>query len=169
MYDQNHLVILALLPFGGAIVAATLPQDARNAEAWISGIVMAAGLLVLAVLLPLVSNGGGVVSTVRWAPILGLDLRFRIDGLSWLMMVLVNGIGLLVVLYVRYYLSPKDPVPRFYAYLLVFAGAMSGILLSGNIIMLVVFWELTSITSFLLIGYWHQNPGARDGARMALY
>ena len=81
---------------------------------------------------------------------------------------LIYAIGLLVVLYARYYLSPKDPAPRFFALLLAFMGAMGGIVLSGNLVMLVVFWELTSVFSFLLIGFWHQSAAARDGARMAL-
>ena len=70
---------------------------------------------------------------------------------------LVTGIGFLVVLYARYYMSPADPVPRFFSFLLAFMGAMLGIVLSGNLIQLVFFWELTSLFSFLLIGYWHHN------------
>ncbi|HHX89852.1 MAG TPA: monovalent cation/H+ antiporter subunit A [Paracoccus sp.] len=168
MFEQNLLLILALLPFGGAVIAATLPSNARNAEAWLAGLVMVAGLAILAVFHPLVQDGGRVLSRLYWVPSLGLNLTFRIDGFAWLFMVLVQGIGLMVVLYARYYMSPKDPVPRFYAFLLAFAGAMSGVLLSGNIIMLVVFWELTAIFSFLLIGYWHHLASAREGARMAL-
>src|SRR5690606_31086945 len=72
------------------------------------------------------------------------------------------------VIYTHYYMSPEDPVPRFFSFLQAFMGAMLGIVLSGNIILLAVFWELTSIFSFLLIGYWYQNASARDGARMAL-
>ena len=70
---------------------------------------------------------------------------------------LVTGIGVLVVLYARYYLSPDDPVARFYSLLLGFMGAMLGVVLSGNLIQLVLFWELTSLFSFLLIGYWHHR------------
>src|SRR5262249_53527415 len=66
------------------------------------------------------------------------------------------------------YMSPKDPVPRFFSFFLAFMGAMLGVVLSGNLILLVIFWELTSIFSFLLIGYWHHTAAARDGARMAL-
>ncbi len=81
---------------------------------------------------------------------------------------LITGIGLLVVIYARYYMSPEDPVPRFFSFLLSFMGSMLGVVLSGNLILLAVFWELTSIFSFLLIGYWYHNASARDGARMAL-
>ncbi|MCE8421338.1 monovalent cation/H+ antiporter subunit A, partial [Rhodovulum sulfidophilum] len=76
--------------------------------------------------------------------------------------------GGLVVIYARYYLSKSDPVPRFYSFLMAFTGAMMGMLLSGNILLLVVFWELTSLSSFLLIGYWKHLPAGRQGARMAL-
>ena len=73
-----------------------------------------------------------------------------------------------MVLYARYYMSPADPVPRFFSFFLAFMGSMLGVVLSGNLIQLVFFWELTSLFSFLLIGYWHHNAAARDGARMAL-
>jgi multicomponent K+:H+ antiporter subunit A len=81
---------------------------------------------------------------------------------------LITGIGFLVVIYARYYMSPADSAPRFFSFLLAFMGAMLGIVLSGNLIQLVFFWELTSLFSFLLIGYWHHQQSARDGARMAL-
>src|SRR5690606_38043268 len=74
----------------------------------------------------------------------------------------------LVGVYARYYMSPDDPLSRFFALLLAFMGAMLGIVMSGNVIQLVFFWELTSLFSFLLIGYWHHGASARDGARMAL-
>ena len=168
MIAQNLLTLLIVLPFLGALTAATLPSDSRNALAALAGGVMLAMLAVLAGLQGWVAEGGVVSSTVRWVDSLGLNLRFRIDGFAWLMMVLVAGIGLLVVIYARYYMSPADSASRFHSAMLAFTGAMSGVLLSGNIIMLVVFWELTSIVSFLLISYWNQRPDARRGARVAL-
>src|SRR5690606_765163 len=81
---------------------------------------------------------------------------------------LVTVIGGLVTLYARYYMSPEDPVARFYAFFLAFMGAMLGVVFSGNVLQLVVFWELTSLVSFLLIGYWHHRVDAQRGARMAL-
>lgn len=103
-----------------------------------------------------------------WISTLGLNFSLRLDGLSHVFAAMVLLIGLLVILYARYYLSDKEPVGRFYAYLLLFMGAMLGVVLSSNLILLVVFWELTSLSSFLLIGFWHQDSGARKGARMAL-
>ena len=168
MIDQNLLLVLVLLPFLAAIATATLPVHAHNAAAWVSGLFLAGCLLVLAALHQTVADGGVLVRTIRWVPALRMNLSFRLDGFTWLFVTLVTAIGVLIVIYARYYLSKSDPVPRFYSFLMAFTGAMIGMLLSGNILVQVVFWELTSIISFLLIGYWYQSPAARDGARMAL-
>jgi multicomponent K+:H+ antiporter subunit A len=168
MIEENLLLILVGLPFAAAIAASTVSTTAHSAAAWVSGILLAAGLVVLFVLHGPISEGQVVRGTLRWVPSLGLNLTFRMDGFVWMFVTLVFAIGILVLVYARYYLSNSDPVPRFYAFLMAFTGAMVGMLMSGNILMLVVFWELTSILSFLLIGYWHQGQAARDGARMAL-
>ncbi|MFC7380018.1 monovalent cation/H+ antiporter subunit A [Brevundimonas sp. GCM10030266] len=162
------LVLLVALPFAGALIAAGLPRHARTAAAVLSWTVAFINVVGLALLWPRFQDGEILRLDIPWIPSLGLDLVLRLDGVSWLFSALVMGIGALVVLYARYYMSPKDPVPRFFSFLLAFMGAMQGLVLSGNLIQLVVFWELTSLFSFLLIGYWNQNPLAREGARMAL-
>ena len=164
----TSLLLLALigLPFLGALLASWLPTHARNAAATLASTVTITALICLILL-----HGAStdVARTeVAWLPSIGVNLIFRLDGLSWLFALLVVGIGALIVLYARYYMSAEDPVPRFYSFLLAFMGAMLGIILSGNIIQLVVFWEVTALFSFLLIGYWQQSPNAREGARMAL-
>ncbi|KQP92424.1 cation:proton antiporter [Methylobacterium sp. Leaf113] len=165
-----HLLLAtaAILPFLGSVVAICLPGQARNAAAILAGFVMVASLVCIGLLYPAIAGSGTVAWTVDWLPTLGVRFVLRLDGLSWLFAVLVLGIGALVVLYARYYMAAEDPVPRLFSYLLAFVGAMLGIVLAGNLIQLVVFWELTSIVSFLLIGYWTDNASARDGARMAL-
>lgn len=168
MVGQNLLIMLVVLPFLAAGVIATIPTNVRNTESLLSGLAMLVMFVLVLVMRPEITDGGRILSTVDWVGSLGLNLTFRMDGFAWLMMLLVSGIGFLVVVYARYYMSPDDPLRRFYAFLMCFAGAMSGVILSGNIIMLVVFWELTSLTSFLLIGYWHHRAEAREGARMAL-
>ncbi len=168
MMEGNLLLILAGLPFLAAAVASTVSSRAHSAAAWSSGLILAAGLAILAVLRGSLQNGEILRTTLRWVPSLGLDLAFRMDAFVWLFVTLVYGIAILVLIYARYYLSPSDPVPRFHGVLMVFIGAMVGMLVSGNILMLVVFWELTSLVAFLLIGYGHQGQAARDGARMAL-
>ncbi len=168
MSDEMILIVIVILPFAGSLVAALLPTNTRNTEAWLAASLALAGLILAGTLYPAVANGGVIRAKIEWLPSLGLDLAFRMDGFAWLFAILVTGIGALVVLYARYYMSPEDPVARFYSFLLGFMGSMLGIVLSGNLIQLVFFWELTSLFSFLLIGYWHHTPKARDGARMAL-
>jgi multicomponent K+:H+ antiporter subunit A len=168
MANDTTLLLLLVLPFAGSVVAAVLPTNARNIEAWLAGGVTLAGLILAGAGYPAIADGVVMRAQVEWLPSLGLDFTLRMDGLAWMFTVLVTGIGVLVVLYARYYMSPQDPVPRFFSYLLGFMGAMLGIVLSGNVIQLIFFWELTSLYSFLLIGYWHHNGGARDAARMAL-
>ena len=166
-YETILIVVLAL-PFAGSCFAAFLQSNARNAEAWLAGAVSLICLMLLVVSYPHIVNGGVIRHTVEWVPELGLNFYLRMDGFAWMLAALIASIGFLVVLYARYYLSPQDPVPRFFSFLLAFMGAMLGIVLSGNLIQLVFFWELTSLFSFLLIGYWYQTAQARDGARMAL-
>lgn len=158
---------LVLLPFAGSLLAAVLPTRARNQESLLAAAVALACFTGLALLFPRVADGGVATETVEWLPAIGLNLTLRIDGFAWMFGLLVSGMGALVVLYARYYLSADDPAARFYSLLLGFMGAMLGIVLSGNLLQLVVFWELTSIFSFLLIGYWHHRRDARRGARMA--
>ena len=168
MTEANLLLLLILLPFMGSVVAVMLPANARNGEAWLSGAVTVAAFALAASLFPHVRDGGFIRKQMEWMPELGLNFTLRMDGFAWMFSMLITGIGLLVVIYARYYMSPKDPVPRFFAFLLAFMGAMQGMVISGNLIVLAIFWEMTSIFSFLLIGYWHHNQAARDGARMAL-
>ncbi len=163
------LVLLLLLPFIGSVIAARLAPNARNSEAWLAGSVSVLGLLISVYLYYIQVGQGEIVHyQAEWLPDYGVNFSLRMDGLAWLFTVLVQGIGLLVVLYARYYMSPQDPVPRFFSFLLAFMGSMLGVVLSGNLIQLVIFWELTSVTSFLLVGYWHHRIDARRGARMAL-
>ena len=162
------LIAVLLLPFMAALVAAMLPSNARNAEAWLAGTVAALGFAAMVWLFPQINDGGVIRHEINWIPALNLNLVLRLDGFSWLFGVLVTGVGFLVVLYARYYMSPNDAVPRFFAFFLAFMGSMLGLVLSGNIIQLAIFWEMTSLTSFLLIGYWFHLGQARDGARMAL-
>ncbi|WP_225025974.1 monovalent cation/H+ antiporter subunit A [Xinfangfangia pollutisoli] len=168
MIEENLLLILVGLPFAAAIAASTVSTTAHRAAAWVSGILLAVGLPILATLHGPIADGQVLRASLYWVPSLGLTLTFRMDGFVWMFVALVYGIAILVLIYARYYLSKSDPVPRFYAFLMAFTGAMVSMLMSGNILMLVVFWELTSILSFLLIGYWYQGQAARDGARMAL-
>jgi len=164
---MSPTLILAL-PFAGSVIAMLMPTHARNRAATFAGVVALVALIGSAMLFPAVRDGGVVRDEYPWMSAVGLDFVVRVDGFAWMFAVLVTGIGLLVAIYARYYMAAADPVPRFYAFLLAFMGAMLGVVLSGNLVMLAFFWELTSLASFLLIGYWHHDRDARRGARMAL-
>ena len=163
-----NLLLAVLTPFLGAALTAWVSRLGRLHAAWMAG---TATLIALLCLLPLMAaslSGATELQRIAWMPGVGLDLVFRLDGLGLLFALLILGIGLLVILYARYYLSARDSMGRFYAYMLLFMGSMLGIVLSENIIQLLIFWEMTSLSSFLLISYWQQRGEARNGARMAL-
>ena len=117
---------------------------------------------------PAVIAGETFHARIDWIPALGLNAAFFLDPLGLLFAGMILGIGLLVIIYARFYLAETDPMGRFFTYLLLFQGAMLGIVLSDNVLLLLIFWELTSLSSFLLIGFWRDKPEGRQGARMAL-
>ncbi|MCB6179623.1 monovalent cation/H+ antiporter subunit A [Rhodobacter sp. Har01] len=160
--------LIAALPFLGALLPALAARAGRNAAALAAGAVSLAAFLGLMSHAPAVLSGTAVTARLDWVPALGLSASFRLDGLAFLFAGLILGIGLLIILYARFYLSEKEPLGRFLTSLLMFQGAMTGIVLSDNILMLLIFWELTSLTSFLLIGWSQDRPESRQGARMAL-
>ena len=162
------LIVLLLLPFIGSCLAALLPHNARNSESLLAGLIALIGAIQVALWYPQIAHGGVIREEFFWLPSLGLNVVLRMDGFAWLFSMLVLGIGTLVSLYARYYMSPDDPVPRFFSFFLAFMGAMLGLVMSGHLIQIVFFWELTSVFSFLLIGYWHHRADARRGAYMAL-
>ena len=115
--------------------------------------------------IPTVANGDVILKTVPWIPSAGINYTTYIDGLSLIFGLLIAGVGALVILYSIYYLSAeREALHNFYVYLMLFMGAMFGVVFSDNILVLYVFWELTSISSFLLIAYWYQRKGSRYGA-----
>ncbi|MFM7335987.1 MAG: monovalent cation/H+ antiporter subunit A, partial [Tabrizicola sp.] len=162
------LALIAALPFLGALLPGLMIRAGRNACAVATGAVTALALILLALEAPAVLRGEIVQTRIDWLPTLGLNVTFFLDGLGLLFASLILGIGLLIILYARFYLAKSDPMGQFYTYLLLFQGAMVGIVLSDNIFLLLIFWELTSLSSFLLIGYWKHLPEGRQGARMAL-
>lgn len=162
------LALIILLPFLGVALPAIFIRYGRNASAWATAVAPAIALVLLLSQAPSVFAGEVQIIGWEWLPSLGLNISFRLDGLSFLFALLILAIGLLVILYGRYYLSEKDPMGRFFGILLLFMGAMMGVVTANNLLLLVLFWELTSLSSFLLIGFWGHRSDARRGARMAL-
>jgi len=164
--------LIILLPVLGAFASWLLSRNPTGASIRVHSLLAAVapftGVLLLASHWPQASDQNALVTTVQWIPQLGLDLSFRLDGLSWLFATLITGIGCLIILYARYYFDGKATAPRFFILIQLFMTAMLGIVLSENLLFMLVFWELTSLVSFLLIGFNWSSRGARRGARMSL-
>lgn len=117
-------------------------------------------------IIPKIAAGGTVSGSISWVRALDLYFAVHLDGLSMIFTLLITGIGSLVVLYSIFYLSKeRESLSHFYAYLLLFMGAMLGVVLSDNMMVLYLFWELTSISSFLLIAFWFRRKKSRYGAQ----
>lgn len=158
------LLVLSLV----AAVAPFLRKYLKNQAGWVYAIWPFAGFLFYLSLLPAINQGVVFTETYTWLPALGIDFSFYVDGFSVLFSLLVLGIGTFILVYAGYYMKPYPMKGRFLGYLLLFMTAMQGIVVSGNLITLFVFWELTSISSYMLIGYYHEKPEARASALQAL-
>ncbi len=163
-----NLLLIVLIPLLGTLLVPLMAGRSRRGAAVIAGALTAISLALLLSFAPQVFNGQTLVSSWAWMADFGLFVSFRLDGLGFLFALLILGIGLLVILYAAYYLSPRDSMPKFFAFMMLFMGAMLGVVLSENLILLLMFWELTSLSSFLLVSYWNHRSDARQGARMAL-
>jgi multicomponent K+:H+ antiporter subunit A len=165
----SALFAIVLLPLVGAVLPRMLEFAGRRVVALLAALPTLLALLLLFYAAPSVLGEGELwQASLPWVPQMGLELAFRLDGLAWLFALLILGIGLLVILYSHYYLYKSDPGGRFFSLLLLFMASMLGVVTADNLLLLVVFWELTSVSSFLLIGYWSDQTAARKGARMAL-
>lgn len=151
-----------LAPFIGA---AMMPALYRWLGRRLGAVAFLFGTLTL-ILVALTSAGQTV--TISWAPQLGIDFMLAVDGLGRLLALLVSGIGSLIIFYSLFYLNEREDLGKFYLYILMFMGAMLGVVYSGNLMNLYIFWELTSISSFLLIGFWHTTGPGKYGALKSL-
>ncbi|WP_413615917.1 monovalent cation/H+ antiporter subunit A [Halomonas cupida] len=159
---------IPLLPLLGVLVPALVAKRSRPLCTLATAVLPAIALTMSLAALPEITAGNFPRVAIDWIPQLGLDLAFRLDGLSLMFNVLILGIGLLIILYAHYYLEAHEKHARFYAYLILFMASMVGIVMADNLLVLWIFWELTSLSSFLLIGFWSHRSEARKGARMAM-
>jgi len=163
-----NLLFIIMAPLFGALLPLFLKRTPRTVQTLVTLAIPLAAIIVLLQYAPLTLAGEAPKQFVEWLPALGLNFALRLDGLSLLFVSLILGIGVLIIGYAHYYLSTEDDEGRFYACLLLFMASMLGIVMADNILLMWAFWELTSISSFLLIGYWFHSSDARRGARMAL-
>lgn len=162
------LLALTFLPFVAVLLLVAMRRASRGVHMLIAGGASAGGLALLLSQAGAALSGPTPAVRIAWLPVLGLDLSLWLDPLALLFAGLILGIGLLVVVYAQGYLAKSEPTARFLSFLMLFQGAMVGIALSSNVLLMLVFWEMTSLASFLLIGFWRDRAEARQGARMAL-
>ena len=164
------MTVLAFL-MGVFVLAALAPWITRplgRAAGWVFALLPAAFAVMLGTLAPQVAAGTPVRETLEWVPQLGLRLTLSVDGLGLLFGMLITGVGALVLVYAQGYLEGHEHLGRMFSYLLMFMGAMLGVVLTDNLLAMFVFWELTSISSYLLIGFDHNRLKARKAALQAL-
>nr|WP_234410511.1 Na+/H+ antiporter subunit A [Caldalkalibacillus mannanilyticus] len=163
-----HLVVLA--PFILALIVPFLYKYFRQIHTgWFVLILPVILFSYLIQQISRVASGDPIKASIPWIPSFDIHYTVYLDGLGLLFSLLITGIGALVVLYSIYYLSKeKEALNSFYVYLLMFMGAMLGVVLSDNLIVLYVFWEFTSLASFLLIAYWYQREKSRYGAQKSM-
>ena len=167
--DIRVLPIIILLPLIlGTTLVLWLKQFSRGITALGAIGVSLSSFILLLTQANTVFSGQSILEQWQWLPQVGIDFSFRLDALSLIFSLLITGIGTLIYIYAYYYLNPKNSLSKLYSLLMLFMTAMLGISLSNNLIILLVFWELTSISSFLLVGYWSNYDAAQRGSRMAL-
>lgn len=152
----------------GVVIPLVTERFGRTFNTICTMLAPAIALAYIASLIPAVLAGEIVTEYLEWIPSIGLTLSMRLDGLALMFALLILGIGILIILYARYYLSEKEAVGRFFSYLILFMTAMLSIVLSNNVLQMWMAWEVTSISSFLLISFWSTKSESRKGARMAL-
>ncbi|MBB2821961.1 UNVERIFIED_ORG: multicomponent Na+:H+ antiporter subunit A [Rhizobium esperanzae] len=169
MADVTALTFLALcLPLAGALAAPLVIRILGANGAWLLAAAPLFAFLHFLRLLPQVSRGQTITGGYAWVPSYNLSFSWFLDGLSLAFALLITGIGTLIVLYAGAYLRGHRDQGRFFSFIFLFMGAMLGIVVSDSFLMFFIFWELTSITSFLLIGFDHEREAARRAALQAL-
>ncbi|WP_119070228.1 putative monovalent cation/H+ antiporter subunit A [Aggregatilinea lenta] len=154
--------------FAAAPAVPLLYRLAREKTGWIVALLPLSLFVYFASLLGRIVDGQIVTAAVEWVPSLDVNLTFRTDGLSLVFALIITGIGTLVFLYGGAYLHGHAFTGRFYTAITLFMASMLGVVMADNIILLFVFWELTSFTSYVLIGFYNEREAARDAARQAL-
>ena len=165
---ENLPIIILAAVFVAAFLAPALHRVLGDRVGLVLSLVPLAGAWVYMEMIPGVMAGQSFVSRHAWVPALGISLDFRIDGLSLLFLLLISVIGVFVTWYAAGYLAGKKDLGRFYLYLFGFMGSMLGVVSADHLVLLFIFWELTSISSYLLIGYYHNEAKSRAAALQAL-
>ncbi|MGP8329641.1 MAG: hydrogen gas-evolving membrane-bound hydrogenase subunit E [Methanosarcinaceae archaeon] len=164
----NAITLAIFLPFIFAGLIPAAEKILKHYVGWLAAAVALVSFLLIATVLPQVIHDGAISGAISWLPSIGVEFSLYIDGLSILIAFLASGIGVIIMSYSNGYMSHKEDLPRYYMWLLLFMGSMVGMVFSANTILLFIFWELTSITSYMLIGYWRDKPESIYGATKSL-
>jgi multicomponent Na+:H+ antiporter subunit A len=163
------ILLVVFSGFGLALAAPWLYRWLGKQTGWLLSLLPLAITLYLAArYLDTVAAGEVVSVSFAWAPSLDINLSFYLDGLSLIFSLLIAGVGTVVVIYGGRYLARYPHVGRFFAFILLFMASMLGVVLAGNLLTLFIFWELTSLSSYLLIGFNHKEEASRSAALQAL-
>ncbi|QQR41170.1 putative monovalent cation/H+ antiporter subunit A [Devosia rhizoryzae] len=162
------MALVAVVPFVAALLAPFLHRFTGRFTGWLLALVPAAIFVFLLSFVERVVGGEAIKVSFAWVPAYHLNLSFYLDGLSLVFALTISGIGALIVLYSGAYLEGHRHQGRFFTFMLAFMGAMLGLVLADSLLALFLFWELTSVTSFLLIGFDHGRQASRRGAIQAL-
>jgi multicomponent Na+:H+ antiporter subunit A len=162
------VLMSVLLGFIVALFAPLVSKYLKNYAGWVLAILPAGLFAYYASFLPMLAAGETFRESTAWVPYININFSFYVDGLAILFAMIISGIGTFVVIYGGGYLKGDRDVARFYLSVLMFMGSMLGVVLSDNLLTLFIFWELTSFTSYLLIGYYHEKEKSRKAALQAL-
>ena len=162
------LTAAVLSPFILAMLVPLLSKVLGKKIGWLVSLLPLTIFIWFAMQLPKVMNGEAVTVFYEWIPSMGINFSLYLDGLSLLFGFLIAGIGFAVVIYSIFYLCAKENLTNFYVFILLFMGAMLGVVTSNNLVLMYLFWELTSFSSFLLIGFWYYKERSRYGAQKSM-
>lgn len=168
MDSFGTITLAVLLPFIAAVFVPLLEKILGHRVGWFAAFIAFLSFALIGTVAPLIVEGHVINHSVPWLPSAGIQFGIYADGLSMMIGFIASGIGVIIMSYSCGYMSHKEDLPRYYQYLLLFMGSMIGMVFSSNLIQLFIFWELTSITSFMLIGYWRNNPASIYGATKSL-
>jgi multicomponent Na+:H+ antiporter subunit A len=166
--EEMRMIAAVLSGFGVALVAPWISRVGRNFAGWLLALLPLGLAIYFTTFISRVAHGERISAVYSWVPGLNANLSFALDGLSLLFALLITGIGALICIYAGGYLAGNKHLGRFYSFLLFFMASMLGVVLADNLLALFVFWELTSVSSFLLIGFTHERAASRAAARQAL-
>lgn len=163
------MLLLLAVHLAAAVVAPVLVRWMGRKAFWVLALAPAAAAAWALSWTSRVQAGNGPVESVEWIPVLGLDLTFRLDTLSWLMTLIVGGVGALVLIYCSaYFKTSAAGLGRFGGVFVAFSGAMLGLVTADDLLLLFTFWELTTVTSYLLIGHYAERKASRRAAMQAI-